>query len=216
MTRLGPGRRPGSPFRVLGLPASRDLSDDDVRAAWRRIATATHPDRLDGGDPERFALASAAYTALRTRYARGEALADLAGHRVTTAAPGPGPAPPAAAPAATAAAGRAHSARPEPFTVPDGSEAPDLSTSPDLSAAPDTAARAATSRPAYAAANRLLWRVRHGRPGVLAIRAAIAAAAGAVPVALIGFAPSALALIAGAVTWFALTVRSDLAPPGPG
>ena len=28
-----------------------DLTDDDVRAAWRRIAAATHPDRDDGGDP---------------------------------------------------------------------------------------------------------------------------------------------------------------------
>jgi curved DNA-binding protein CbpA len=65
------------PFALLGLPASADLSDDDVRAAWRRLAAATHPDRADGGDPARFAAAAAAYTVLRTRSGRGEALADL-------------------------------------------------------------------------------------------------------------------------------------------
>ena len=65
------------PFRALGLPPRADLSDDDVRAAWRRIAAATHPDRDDGGDPARFGAAAAAYAMLRTSYARGEALADL-------------------------------------------------------------------------------------------------------------------------------------------
>jgi len=69
-------RRP-DPFGQLGLPATAGLTDDDVRAAWRRVATATHPDRPDGGDPERFAAAAAAYTALRTPFGRGEALADL-------------------------------------------------------------------------------------------------------------------------------------------
>lgn len=63
---------------MLGLPAGPGLTDDDVRAAWRRIATAAHPDRADGGDPARFAEAAAAYTVLRTRFGRGEALADLA------------------------------------------------------------------------------------------------------------------------------------------
>ncbi|MGO8983015.1 MAG: DnaJ domain-containing protein [Streptosporangiaceae bacterium] len=71
------GMAAGDPFRVLGLDASADLTDDEVRAAWRRIAAATHPDRADRGDPAAFAAASAAYTALRTRSARGEALADL-------------------------------------------------------------------------------------------------------------------------------------------
>ena len=67
----------GDPFRVLGLPPHAGLSDDDVRAVWRRIAAATHPDREDGGDPARFGAAAAAYAALRTGYDRGEALADL-------------------------------------------------------------------------------------------------------------------------------------------
>jgi hypothetical protein len=73
--------RPGGPglFATLGLPARAGLTDDEVRAAWRRVAAATHPDRADGGDPARFAAAAAAYTALRTRSGRDEALADVAG-----------------------------------------------------------------------------------------------------------------------------------------
>ena len=55
--------RGADPFSVLGLPARADLTDDDVRSAWRRIAAATHPDRADGGDPGRFAAAAAAYPA---------------------------------------------------------------------------------------------------------------------------------------------------------
>ena len=69
--------RPADPFTVLGMDSGADLTDDDVRAAWRRIAAATHPDRADGGDPERFAAAAAAYTDLRTSYGRGEARAAL-------------------------------------------------------------------------------------------------------------------------------------------
>jgi curved DNA-binding protein CbpA len=65
-----------TPFEVLGLPAA-ELTDDEVRAAWRRVAAATHPDRDDGGDPAAFAAAAAAYTVLRTSSGRGEALADL-------------------------------------------------------------------------------------------------------------------------------------------
>ncbi|HEX6934653.1 MAG TPA: hypothetical protein VF162_21100 [Streptosporangiaceae bacterium] len=65
------------PFAVLGLDRAAGLTDDDVRAAWRRVAAATHPDRADGGDPHRFATAAAAYTELRTSYGRGEARATL-------------------------------------------------------------------------------------------------------------------------------------------
>ena len=88
------------PFTVLGLPARPDLADEQVRTAWRVIATLTHPDRPDGGDPARYAAASAAYAALRTPWARSEAYADLA-----AGAPAPPPtgvlappAPPAARP----------------------------------------------------------------------------------------------------------------------
>lgn len=65
------------PFLALGLPREAGLSDDDVRAAWRRVAAATHPDREDGGNPALFGAAAAAYSLLRTGYGRGEALADL-------------------------------------------------------------------------------------------------------------------------------------------
>src|ERR1700749_2191596 len=65
------------PFALLGLPPRAELTDDEVRAAWRRIAAATHPDREDGGDPALFGAAAAAYVLLRTSFGRGEALADL-------------------------------------------------------------------------------------------------------------------------------------------
>jgi hypothetical protein len=65
------------PFANLGLPAAPDLTDEKVRAAWRTIATATHPDRPDGGDQARYAAASAAYSVLRTPWGRTEAYADL-------------------------------------------------------------------------------------------------------------------------------------------
>jgi hypothetical protein len=66
------------PFEALGLPARPGLSDDQVRAAWRAIAAATHPDRADGGDLARYTAASAAYAELRTPWGRSEAYADLA------------------------------------------------------------------------------------------------------------------------------------------
>ena len=66
------------PFTARGMPARPDLTDEQVRAAWRAIATAAHPDRPDGGDPARYAAASAAYAALRTAWGRSEAYADLA------------------------------------------------------------------------------------------------------------------------------------------
>ena len=84
--RWRPARRPriaasppANPFATLGLePADLSLTDEDVRAGWRRLADATHPDRPDGGDPALFAAAAAAYTDLRTPAGRGEARAALA------------------------------------------------------------------------------------------------------------------------------------------
>jgi DnaJ domain len=77
MTRAG-GRTSGrDAFSLLGVNPEDQLTDDEVRAAWRRIAAATHPDRADGGDPERFAAAAAAYTELRTTFGRNEARAAL-------------------------------------------------------------------------------------------------------------------------------------------
>jgi hypothetical protein len=76
-----------NPFAALGLPARPDLTDEQVRAAWRAIAAATHPDRPDGGDPARYAAASAAYAALRTAWGRSEAYADLHAHASPAAPP---------------------------------------------------------------------------------------------------------------------------------
>jgi hypothetical protein len=67
-----------NPFAALGLSARPDLDDEQVRAAWRAIAAATHPDRPDGGDLAAYTAASAAYAELRTPWARSEAYADLA------------------------------------------------------------------------------------------------------------------------------------------
>ena len=67
-----------SPFDALGLPTRPDLTDEQVRAAWRAIATATHPDRADGGDVARYTAATAAYVTLRTPWGRSEAFADMA------------------------------------------------------------------------------------------------------------------------------------------
>ncbi|MGH3067616.1 MAG: hypothetical protein ACRDMI_03410 [Streptosporangiaceae bacterium] len=177
------------PFAALGLPPRADLTDDDVRAAWRRIATATHPDRADGGDPGRFAVAASAYTVLRTRSGRGEALADLA-------APSPAPRPPW-----------------RPVPRPRRTDAPPRTDPPPRTEAPArTDALPATWRVRPGAA-RLLSRIRRGRPARLALRVLIAAALSAVAVAVAGSQPATPALITGALTWLLLTVRHDLAPP---
>jgi curved DNA-binding protein CbpA len=184
------------PFAALGLAARADLSDDDVRAAWRRIAAATHPDRADGGDPGRFAAAAAAYTVLRTRSGRGEALADLAaltgrggrvgrGGRTGRAGrdrPGSGSPPPKAAAVA-----------PGPLAVPSGT------------------ARVGLRRLAGAA---LLSRIRRGRPARLALRVLIAAGVSAGAAVVAGTQPAVPALVVGAVTWLLVTAKNDLAPPG--
>ena len=53
------------PFAALGLPARNELTNEQVRAAWRKIAVATHPDRRDGGDVARYTAAASAYAQLR-------------------------------------------------------------------------------------------------------------------------------------------------------
>jgi hypothetical protein len=78
-----------NPFAVLGLPERPDLDDETVRAAWRAIAAATHPDRADGGDLARYTQATAAYAELRTPWSRSEAYADLVEQAVPAAAPLP-------------------------------------------------------------------------------------------------------------------------------
>ena len=66
-----------NPFEALGLPARPDLTDAQVRAAWRAIAADTHPDR-PGGDITDYTAAASAYAQLRTAWGRSEAYADLA------------------------------------------------------------------------------------------------------------------------------------------
>jgi DnaJ domain len=177
------------PFSALGLPARAGLTNDDVRAAWRRLAAATHPDRADGGDPARFAQAAAAYTALRTRSGRGEALADLA----------EGAHSPSRRGARAGAAGRPARRAPGPTSA----------RSPT-----DWRAAALAARPPGLAGARLLHRVRRGRPARLILRVLIAAAVSAGAVVVAGLQPATPALWAGAATWLLRTARHDLAPPG--
>jgi hypothetical protein len=215
----------GDPFAALGLPARPGLTDDEVRSAWRRVATATHPDRADGGDPSRFALAAAAYTVLRTRSGRGEALADLASNSPgtrwprTTRAQVPDTSPPRAGPGSPAAPPGAT----PPSIAPPGATPPEAQPwpgpPPAVTTRPGTQLPTAafhTGRPGrvgWLSRVRLLSRIRRGRPARLALRLLIAAAVAAIAVAADGAQPATPALITGAVTWLLLTARHDLAPP---
>ena len=76
-----------NPFTVLGLPTDPHLTDEQVRAAWRAIATATHPDRPDGGNITQYTAAATAYAQLRTAWGRSEAYADLAADQPHVPAP---------------------------------------------------------------------------------------------------------------------------------
>ena len=194
-----------NPFAALGLAARPDLADDDVRAAWRRIAAATHPDRADGGDPDRFAMAAAAYTVLRTRYGRGEALADLADLADSTARRArPGPDQHSPGP------GRPAQATPEgrwPGTDRTGHPAPDgRQPGPGGTGHPGPDGR-------WPGAAGLLSRIRRGRVARLGLRVLIAAAVSAGAAVVAGAQPAAPALIVGAITWLLVTAKNDLAPP---
>jgi hypothetical protein len=81
------------PFAALGLPARPDLTDEQVRAAWRAIAAGTHPDKHGGENTETYTRASAAYAQLRTPWGRSEAYADLAEARGQHGATAPIPLP---------------------------------------------------------------------------------------------------------------------------
>jgi curved DNA-binding protein CbpA len=179
-------QRPPDPFAALGLTATPELTDDDIRAAWRRVAAATHPDRSDGGDPARFAAAAAAYTELRTRSGRGEAMAD-AGVRV----------------------------RKRPARSDRGKAAPALRAGGRRLPETHQGAigKARSSWPLPRAIVLLPARIRRGRPGRLALRVLAAAAASGAAAAAGGSQPAVPALITGALTWLVLTARQDLAPP---
>ncbi len=110
------------PFAALGLPASPDLDDEQVRAAWRAIAAEHHPDRRGGEDTETYTRASAAYAVLRTPWGRSEAWADLveARERAQATAPIPLPDPDladAAEPPSAAAVRLARAARLVPARI---------------------------------------------------------------------------------------------------
>jgi hypothetical protein len=178
-----------NPFAVLGLPERPDLDDETVRAAWRQIAAATHPDRADGGDLARYTQATAAYAELRTPWSRSEAYADLVeqarreGRYDDYPHRGSGAADPATAPLPAVAA-----------------EAP-------LRLQPVSPWRLLFA---------VLWlpsRIRRGRPLRLLIRAALAAGLSLAVPALIPGQPAAPADVAVLITWFALSGRKDLAPP---
>jgi hypothetical protein len=158
-----------SPFDILGVPARPNLDDETIRAAWRAIAAATHPDREDGGDPARYAQASAAYAELRTPWGRSEAFADL------MTAQGP----------AT-----------DPFPVIPGHPQP------------------SERPPGFGPVSQLPARIWHGRRLRLLTRALIAALLSLAILALIPGQPAEPAVITGLITWFVLTARADLAPPG--
>jgi curved DNA-binding protein CbpA len=258
------------PFTVLGLPVRPDLTDDDVRSAWRRIAAATHPDRPDGGDPDRYAVAGAAYTELRTPSGRGEAHADLAAGnpwrprprrpvpaaqaRAATAdtrgAPGPSGAPPRDTAAADAGREQGRSGAPPRDTAaadtrgaqrPSGAPPRDTATAdtrgarrpsgapPRDTAAADTrgAQRPSGASPRDSAARSrgglradargagaLAARIRRGRPALLALRVAITVGVCVAAFGIVGAQPAAAGLATGALTWFLLTARHDLMPPG--
>ena len=174
-----------NPFDALGLPARPDLTDEQVRAAWRAIAAATHPDRRDGGDVARYTAATAAYAVLRTPWGRSEAFADL-GMAFDDTSPLP----------AVDAAG------PEPAGQPSRPARPGWSIRPSRSARPGDLIAAVMQLPA---------RIRHGRPLRLVIRALTAAVACLAVLHLIPGQPAAPALVTGLITWFLLTGRSDLA-----
>jgi hypothetical protein len=159
-----------NPFEALGLPTRPDLDDEQVRAAWRAIAAATHPDRADGGDPAWYAQASAAYAQLRSPWGRSEAYADQidAQNGATITVP-----------------------IPLPLYIPGPAPGP------------------RTYRPL----RMLPTRIAHGRPVRLLIRAAATALLCLAVLWLIPGQPAAPADVAGLIGFFALTARSDLAPP---
>jgi hypothetical protein len=181
---------PGDPFRALGLTAGPGLTDDDIRAAWRRVAAATHPDRADGGDPAAFAAAAGAYSDLRTPFGRNEALAELGApprpvsrwRRLWLAIPRPAVSHPVGP----------HPVRPGP-AGPRG-EPVRAGLGPGLM----------SNWPA---------RLRHGRPGRLALRVLAVVAGGALLVLVNGWHPATPALMVGALTWLIRSGRHDLAAP---
>jgi hypothetical protein len=172
-----------NPFAALGLPERPDLDDETVRAAWRAIAAATHPDRADGGDLARYTQATAAYAELRTPWSRSEAYADLV-----------------------------EQARRE-GRYDDYPGGIDVTTQPVPVMPGGSQLRLPSPWRLLLALVWLPSRIRYGRPLRLLIRAALTAGLSLTVLALIPGQPAAPADIAILITWFALTGRKDLAPP---
>ena len=150
-----------NPFAALGLPERPDLDDETVRAAWRAIAAATHPDRADGGDLARYTQASAAYAELRTPWSRSEAYADLVEQ-----------------------AWREGRYDDYPERRPGGAD-PGTEPLPAIPAATASASRPVSPRQVLLALVWLPSRIRCGRPLRLLIRAALAAGLSLAVLALI-------------------------------
>ena len=184
------------PFAALGLPARAGLTDDDVRAAWRRVAAATHPDREDGGDPARFGAAAGAYVVLRTGFGRGEALADLGLNAAPDHRGRHARRPSRSADPAAHDAGRHRVRREAPVDRRTGALMPGLSR-----------LRAWITRPAAnwrAAGSRLRHRPI-GRSGGLALPVIGVAALALVAVVISGWSPGAVGVVAGGLTWLLAT-----------
>jgi hypothetical protein len=173
-----------NPFAVLGLPERPDLDDETVRAAWREIAAATHPDRADGGDLARYTQASAAFAELNTPWGRSEAYADLV-----------------------------EQAWREGRFDDDGDDEPGTAPLPAVPAAAPARRHPVSPWQLVLALVWLSPRIRSGRPLRLFIRAAVAAGLSLAVLALIPGQPAAPADVAALITWFVLTGRKDLAPP---
>jgi curved DNA-binding protein CbpA len=204
------------PFGLLGLAPRPSLSDDDVRGAWRRIAAATHPDREDGGDPARFGAAAGAYVVLRTEFGRGEALADLglsamAEHRGRHAHRRGSSADPGAH-----GAGRHRARREAPVDRRLGERLPwltrlrgwtmrraaardlaDEARQDSANSADHRSGRASNWRAGGLRLRRRLLR----RPGGLALRVTGVAAITVVAVAISGWSPGVVGVLAGVLTW---------------
>jgi hypothetical protein len=192
----GDGGVGDDPFALLGLAPRPGLSDDDVRAAWRRVAAATHPDREDGGDPARFGAAAAAYVVLRTGFGRGEALADLGLNGATDRRGRHAHRRSRSADPLARDAGRHRVHRQALLDRRTAARLPGL-----------TPLRAWITRPA-ANWRPARWRLRHrpvGRPGGLALPVIGVAALALVAVVISGWSPGAVGVVAGGLTWLLAT-----------
>jgi hypothetical protein len=192
----GDGGVGDDPFALLGLAPRPGLSDDDVQAAWRRIAAATHPDREDGGDPAKFGAAAAAYVVLRTGFGRGEALADLGVSEATDHGGRHAHRRSRSADPSAHGTGRHRARREAPADRRMGARLPRLTRLLRW-----ITRHAANWRPAGLRLRRRPVR----RPGRLALRVTGVAALALVAVVISGWSPGVIGVLAGALTWLLAT-----------